>query len=85
MQKKLMLISGVCWVFVFSLFLFEGTIGNTLAAYDLEEMVLVPLQWFVGLAILIAAGIPFGIWIVALSEWQQKLLDESTIFGDKDN
>ncbi|WP_165775683.1 hypothetical protein [Paramylibacter kogurei] len=44
---------------------------------------MVVFQWVFGLAVLLGAGIPFGYWIVKLSDWFETVIDESSIYKSR--
>ena len=85
MKKRLLIFICFCWIVVFGLMLFSSTLGNTLIALGFGESAMLFFQWIFGLAVLFGAGIPFGYWVVSLSNWSERMIEDSTIYGKDDD
>ncbi|PIB24299.1 hypothetical protein BFP76_03500 [Amylibacter kogurei] len=83
MKKKLIVFVCCCWLVVLNLIFSEPIIGNVLIALGFDKNVMVVFQWVFGLAVLLGAGIPFGYWIVKLSDWFETVIDESSIYKSR--
>lgn len=85
MKKKLLIFICFCWIVVFGLIFFSPALGNTLIALGFGESAMLVFQWIFGLAVLLGAGIPFAYLSVSLSNWYEKIIEDSTIYGKDDD
>ncbi|MBT3141758.1 hypothetical protein DS909_22090 [Phaeobacter gallaeciensis] len=80
MNKIILMFVGSCWCVVFGLSAFSASMGSMLIALGFDESTMIYFKWIFGLAVLLGAGIPFGILAITLSRWYESMIDASTIY-----
>jgi hypothetical protein len=81
MAKKLLVVSAFCGVCALAIIFFASPIDSYLSSEGEYNRAI--FSWVLAMLVLAAAGIPFGIYIFHLSNWIDKIKQDSPLYTDK--
>ena len=81
LKKKLLILSLSCGLGAFGMIFYESAIANFLGGSDSSYLTF--LRWVLALLLLTAVGIPFGAYLFQLSNWIEKIKEDSSLYSDK--
>lgn len=82
LNRRIVLLVFCCWVVVVALLLFHLALERAFVSIGLESSLMIVFKWIFGFAVFFGAGIPFFIWLKAISDWVENMKDQRNKSGD---
>ena len=84
MKKFLVYLTVTSWTVAALILVFSDELKAELFELKYGESYIAALRWIFGLSIVFGTGIPFLVWLISISNWAEKMIEDSVIYGKKD-